>query len=164
MTRQDHFESPDTRIKEESCNFLENRRADERSSSQRRERWARKGQHPASTEGQIRGAQNTTPSEEECLFLKERKLRIFCNSCLKHDLTAMDRNTKLTSGNGSLEEKLDEAMLLEIDKLKKENGKLKGKIASVKTSDSLIRQIDDLKKENKKLVAEINSHKEELQL
>ncbi|KAL3280149.1 hypothetical protein HHI36_017649 [Cryptolaemus montrouzieri] len=60
----------------------------------------------------------------------------------------MERNTKLTSGNGSLEEKLDEAMLLEIDKLKKENEKLK----------------DYLKKKNVKLVAEINTHKEELKL
>ncbi|KAL3268941.1 hypothetical protein HHI36_008027 [Cryptolaemus montrouzieri] len=72
---------------------------------------------------------NLTVTEERCVALKERKLKVFCNTCLSDNSTIMSNNRKLKKENDRLKEKLNEIsfnsepnnMSEELERLKKEH-------------------------------------------
>ncbi|KAL3280977.1 hypothetical protein HHI36_004202, partial [Cryptolaemus montrouzieri] len=48
---------------------------------------------------------------ERCVALKERKLKVFCNTCSSDNSTIMSNNRKLKKENDQLKEKLNEISL-----------------------------------------------------
>lgn len=105
------------------------------------------------------GCNRLTATEERCLPLRERKLKIMCNTCQEDMSKLFDMNRKIKKENESLKEKIEEYAsntdILNLKEIINENETLKSDIAALQCKlDAQMKLADEnkmLKQTNKAL-------------